>query len=180
MTPEEQKELSSKRLLDAALTSFAQEYRDLADTWRNLEAKAQGICTISGIFLAGALTLLTRSGQAIPCYLKILLGIAVIALCVAIVFSIFALRIAKIPFPPIGTTFMGFVEDIIAATEVDPDVVERNFVHDQLAVWENANAAMRSAIEKRAGHIDNAQITILVAILFSALSVLVLLIISKT
>jgi uncharacterized membrane protein YccF (DUF307 family) len=170
MTPEEQKELSSKRLLDAALTSFAQEYRDLADTWRNLEAKAQGICTISGIFLAGALT----------CYLKILLGIAVIALCVAIVFSIFALRIAKIPFPPIGTTFMGFVEDIIAATEVDPDVVERNFVHDQLAVWENANAAMRSAIEKRAGHIDNAQITILVAILFSALSVLVLLIISKT
>jgi hypothetical protein len=40
-------------LLRDALDAYQKEYRELIDKWRNLEGKAQGVVTVSGIFLAG-------------------------------------------------------------------------------------------------------------------------------
>jgi hypothetical protein len=42
-----------RSLLQVALEAYKDEYREISDSWRNTETKAQGAVAIAGIFMAG-------------------------------------------------------------------------------------------------------------------------------
>ncbi len=44
-----------EQLLASALEAYRQEYKELSESWRSLEAKAQAGVAVAGIFIAGVL-----------------------------------------------------------------------------------------------------------------------------
>ncbi len=122
-------------LLSTVLESYRDEYKEIVDTWRNLEAKAQANVAIAGIFIAGAFAYLRENAVPMHLYQKILLSSGIICLIITIGFSIVALRVRRLPAPPLGDYIDRLVRDLL---EVDNDeIIERmpHFMNDQIAGW---------------------------------------------
>ena len=62
------------------LDPYQAEYKDLFDAWKNIETKAQGAATTSGIFLAAAFAFAREFDPTTALVLKVLLASSVLAL----------------------------------------------------------------------------------------------------
>ncbi len=144
-------------------------YGELTDTWRGLEAKAQGATAIVGIFLAGAFVLASRAESLGPIE-KSLLLLAVGVLVAAAVVALFSLRVR---------TF-DTLEDIDSARDAARAVIEtednadaqariRKYVLDRVAQWRDASEALREQNHSKAGALGASQsVIILGAVLLLA------------
>ena len=77
------------------LDSLRAEYRELSETWRHIESKAQGAVTILGIFLAGVFAFIRLLPEDATPVEKWFLVAALALLAFSIVCAVLALRIRR-------------------------------------------------------------------------------------
>ncbi len=154
------------QLLAGALQSYRDEYKELSDTWRHVEGKAQGTITVSGIFLAAAFAFvrdLTGAGTGL--LEKSILAVAVGMLTATVILAVLSLRVREVVAPPLGESLDEMITDLSGVTDA-AEIAERlpRFVGDQLQMWKNANEAVDQVTKGKAGLVAWAQRLLLLAI----------------
>lgn len=152
-----------------ALESYREEYRDLSETWRSLDTKAQGLGAIAGIFLAA----LFAWARELPvtlgrCEHWLVVG-SILLLVGTILAVVLALRVRRVAAPPLGEETAQMVTDILRKQSAD-ELGERlaAFYHDQITAWKDTNRDMRQHADSKASRIGFAQATVLLAGVFAA------------
>jgi hypothetical protein len=166
---------SRDRLLTDALQSYRDEYRDLSDTWRHIDSKAQGTVAVAGIFLAAVFAFVRNLVTSAPgTSEKLLLVTGVLLLVAAVILSVFALRIREVVGPPLGQQIDGQIRALLQVTDTE-ELDERvpRFVGDQLTMWRNANLHAHGVNKAKADLVSWAQFVLLIAMVI--VSVLVVL-----
>ena len=78
------------QILERALAACTDEYREEADVWTTLETKAQVVITVAGVFLAAAFSFSLTAGISLN--IRILLGITLLALLLALICALWVLK----------------------------------------------------------------------------------------
>lgn len=154
------------QLLAGALQSYRDEYKELSDTWRHVEGKAQGTITVSGIFLAAAFAFvrdLTGAGTGL--LEKSVLAVAVGTLTATVILAVLSLRVREVVAPPLGESLDEMITDLSGLTHA-AEIAERlpRFIGDQLEMWKNANEAVDRVNKGKAGLVAWAQRLLLLSI----------------
>jgi hypothetical protein len=89
-------------LRDATLVAYLEEYKELTETWRSLESKAQGNIAVAGIFIAGSLAYLEKLSPQLQRHEQVFLLIAIACLIVSVILAILALKTQTITPPTAG------------------------------------------------------------------------------
>ena len=149
----------------SVVEAYSNEYKELADTWRNLETKAQNAITIAGIFIAGAFAYVRDIKLETHRTEKFLLGVCVCFLIASVVLSILALRLRKIAAPFMGDTLNKLVNDLLQVSE-DQEFLERlpNYYEDQITLWQQVKNETQEANRSKARFLWWAHITLVLAI----------------
>ena len=156
-----------------ALETYREEYRDLSETWRALDTKAQGQGGIAGIFLAALFAWARDLPAAFGGSERFLVISSILVLVAAIVGAVFAMQVRSVAAPPLGEETAGMVRDILRKQKPE-ELSERlaAFYNDQIASWKDTNEDMRGHIESKAARIQFAQgALLLAAVLVSMLSI---------
>lgn len=148
-------------LKDYSLRSFAEQYKDLMDTWKSLDLKAQGNVTIAGIFLAAAFTWTRNSQPAFSMLHKYLLISAIVLLFVSVAIAIFALFVKKVKQPPFGTNVYEMIRDL-ESIKINGDHIKK-FKNDEIKLWETTIKSITDKIAKKGYCILFAQLMLLAA-----------------
>jgi hypothetical protein len=153
-----------------ALESYREEYRDLSETWRSLDTKAQGLGAIAGIFLAALFAWARELPPTFGRCERFLVVGSILLLVGAIAAAVFALRVRKVAAPPLGEETAQMVTDILQKQNAD-ELGERltAFYNDQITSWKDTNMDMRKHAHSKASRIEFAEATLLLAAVFAAL-----------
>ena len=164
--PSKLRESLNKTVLD----SYRDEYKELNDTWKNLEGKAQGAVAIAGIFIAGAFAYTREIGPQGIRYEKIFLGASILCLIISVGLSILALKVRTVAAPPMGEHVDNLVQDLLQVDN-DAELLERipRFVADQVASWRVVSQEANESIKLKAKYLWGAHLCLAFAILTIAL-----------
>lgn len=153
--------------LRGALQAYQDEYRDLSDTWRHLDGKAQGTLATAGIFLAATFAFVKSfSEHQIPTGSRPALILAILLLVTSVVLAILCLRIRVVAAAPFGDRLETLTKDLMRIEKVE----ERNarapdFVREQIAMWRDVNEEMHQQNDRKAQLVLASQVVLLLAIL---------------
>lgn len=165
---QEEKILENKESLrQAALDVYRDEYKELSETWKSLETKAQGTVTIAGIFIAASFTFakdLTTTRLSFN--ENLILGAAIICLIISVLFSVMALKTREVDAPPSGERILEMTDHLIDL----PDLAERRvrFIYDQAKLWESVVRTTKDALYEKESFLRTAQGFLVVAVLLAA------------
>lgn len=154
-----------RQLFTEVEKDYRDEYRELLDTWKQLEGKAQASVGIAGLFLGGILGLASSFTPRTPCYERVLIAIVALALTAAVVLAVFALLIRLIPGAPLGSTMGQQAIDIIAIV-TESEVQERKdaFLQSRLNLWRGTVVALQTHNERKAMLVAAGQSLTIVAV----------------
>jgi hypothetical protein len=158
-----------------ALDAYREEYRDLSETWRSLDAKAQGTGAIAGIFLAAIFAWVRELPTWFGSTERRLVVAGIASLILSIIATVLALLIQRVAAPPLGDATGEMVRDIVAKQRAEelPDRVVA-LCNDQIDLWKESNADMTRVSESKALRIGIAQAALmLAAVLVSILAIVV-------
>ena len=157
-------------LQKAVLESYRDEYKELSETWRNLESKAQGAVTIAGIFIAGAFAYIREVGPQAHRSDRVFLGASILSLMISVLLSIWALRVRTVAAPPIGEYVDNLVRDLLQVDN-DAKLKERvmGFVTDQTDSWRRATRGAKESNKSKANYLLASHVFLVIAILTVAL-----------
>lgn len=152
------------KILDDSLDAFKEEYRELSETWRHIETKAQGTVSIAGIFIAAAFAFVHYLSETAPSCERLLLGLALALLGLCVLLSIAALAVREVKAAPIGETLYGMVTELVDAGEArDAESID-NFVRDQIGLWNEVNEEVRAVNHSKARYLLCAQVALVAAL----------------
>ena len=155
----------------SSLLGHAKDEHDrLLDTWKQVDAKAQGTAAIAGLFLAAAFAFVRNSGLAITREETVLLGISLSALVGSIAFSIWVLLLRDASAPLSATQVASMVKDALRMPK--EEIAERYdaLLFDTLSAWEGVADSLRDQLDSKTRCLGWAQ----KALLVSTFAVLVL------
>jgi len=147
-----------------ALDSYRDEYRDLSETWRNLDTKAQGLGAIAGIVIAAVFAWVRDLPASFNSYERIVVLVTLMLLVGAVIAAVLALQVRKVAAPPLGDMTAEMVHDLMEkgeATEHEQRLA--NFSNDQAETWRQTNNDMRQHCERKANWLSVGQIALLLA-----------------
>ena len=126
----EAKSALRKTILDA----YQNEYKDLSDTWRSLDTKAQGGITVAGIFLAAVFAYIEK--VTLTSFDRVFLVFAIALLVFTVFLAVKSLMIREVPSPPLGLCYDHYGTGLLSVKD-DLEFVERNdlFFYDVLMEW---------------------------------------------
>jgi len=166
-----------QELMRCALESYREEYQELSDRWRNLDAKAQGVGAIAGVFLAAAFAWARDVPVGFGCCERLLLAVGVLLLVGVVLSAVLALRLRSVSGVPTGLEIAKMVEDIrgvIVTSEAEQRILA--FCQDQTRLWKQANDDMRLMMPAKARWVQWGQWLLFVAtVAFGVLSIIVVL-----
>lgn len=158
--PDDPREL----LIRDALDGYKEEYRELSETWRSHDAKAQGTIAISGIFLAGMLAFVRTLTQTAAHTEKCLLTATAVLLTLSIICCLLVLWIRNVTSAPLGESLAALVKDLLRGEDgIAPEGL-LNYCHDQAEMWNRTNQDVEIVNKKKVRHLINAQVLLLLAI----------------
>lgn len=152
--------------LTAALEAYREEHRDLNETWRHLDSKAQGTAAIAGIFLAAAFVFVREINAIKPSvWIRHGLVLAIGCLVTSVAMAVLALRIRQVSTAPLGAPVGELAEDLMTIAD-DAERAARMpaFLRDQARPWKEINDDIRAANENKAMYVSRAQGWLLAAI----------------
>jgi len=159
-------------LLRLALEAYRDEYRDLSESWRNLDTKAQGLVAIAGIFLAAVFAWTRDLPTTFGTCERLLLVGSCLSLVAAVIAAIWALFIKMMSAPPLGEGTAHMVRDILRKSKKDLGARTEALYNDQITLWKKTNEEMRKHILVKARCIKFGQgALVLAAVLVSVLAV---------
>jgi hypothetical protein len=158
---------------ETVLDAYKAEYKELADTWRAIELKAQGAVVTAGIFIAAVLAFIGRLSNASRTGERILLTLVTISLMASVLFAIRALGVRRIKAPPRGDD-IACLASPMRDTQCADVLEERLFRMrgDVISLWRQGNAHIDGQSEVKAKCLWRAHLCLLSALAFSAVVVL--------
>lgn len=134
------------KLLEGVLKAYENEYKDLNDTWRMLESKAQALASVAGIFIAATFAFARDLQAAAPTSFRLALILAVLLLLLATVAGVAVLFVSSVQTPVGGAELARMVDDVSPLMR-DGEALERycNLLRDQARVWSQAIASLKVA-----------------------------------
>jgi hypothetical protein len=147
-----------------ALEAYREEYRDLSETWRSLDTKAQGLAAIAGIFLAALFAWARKVPASFGLWERRLVVAGIVVLVAAIVAAVLALEVRMVAAPPLGEETADMVSDILKKQKAD-EVQERiaGFYNDQITAWRDTNKDMAEESHSKASRVVFGQAALLLA-----------------
>jgi hypothetical protein len=138
-------------LSEIALETYREEYRDLSETWKHLDTKAQGIGAIGGVFLAASFAWARDGAMSLGDYSRPLLVAGILVLVATMVVAILALLVRRVAAPPLGDETAEMVRDILEKQTIEEApqrvVALRN---DQITAWKDTNNDLASKSHSKA------------------------------
>ena len=165
---------ASSDLLRLALEGYREEYRDLSETWRNLDGKAQGSGAIAGIFLAAVFAWVRPLAAGAGTLERVLLCASIVLLVASVVAAVLALQVRTVSAPPLGEETGKMIDDLLRPENVGelPERIPRLF-QDQIRAWRATNRETADANLGKADRVRDSQVALLAAAaLVAVLSVL--------
>ena len=162
-----------ERLIREGLNAYQEEYRELSETWRNLDAKAQGTIAISGIFLAGILAFVRALSTAATSIERLFLAAATALLTLCIVLSLLVLRIRTISGTPAGKSLEILINDLLQVEDGTTSERLLNYCRDQMQMWSTTNHDIEKANQEKADLLIKAQVILVIAIGCAAILTLI-------
>lgn len=151
-------------LLCFALDTYARAADDLTKALSGIDTKAQGTATIAGALLAALLTITGREGfsqmvRLMPGVMTSALGAAVLILSLALITSVRAMALLKVPLPYVPDQMADAIAQLrqLPEAEREPAVFE-NYYADVLAVSIKAAQKTRAALEEKTRRVRWAQL----------------------
>jgi predicted PurR-regulated permease PerM len=146
------------------LDSYRDEYRDLSETWRNLDTKAQGLGAIAGIFMAAVFAWVRDLPASFGMLERAVVIITLMLLVCAVVAAVLALQVRKVASPPFGDETAEMVRDILRKQK-DGELEERlaRLSNDQANTWRQTNKDMQQHCDRKACWLSVGQIALLLA-----------------
>jgi hypothetical protein len=140
------------------------EYKELSETWRHLDTKAQGNVVISGILLASVVAFLSKGQGPATGLDRALVTVAVVSLGATIVLAVRALRVQAVTGPPHFGSIQEVIDDFLrAATTEERSARIGGLVREELALWTECNGQIRKSVDTKATRLSWAQNGILLA-----------------
>lgn len=156
-----------KDAIKAAVDVHRDEAKDLADTWKHLDGKAQSVNTVAGVFLA-ALFAWSKGDKLSPCD-KIFYVAALVSLLAAVVTAILAMRVKTVSTSATSQQCFETLQLILQRPEAEHKARATAFFSDFLSSSIPANAEARAALMDKGRLLLSGQIAIVVAIAFVAI-----------
>ena len=160
----------TESLLSDVLTGYRDEYKELADIWKQLDSKAQGTITISGVFLAGVFAFARDLTDPTELWQKRLLTIATIFLVVSILSALRAIYVREVDIPPFGDGQNDLALDLIRNADVTDAETRRSYLRDQIRMWSVANGDVGALNDQKAWWTVRAQLILVAAIVCAAIA----------
>jgi hypothetical protein len=162
--------LTPRDFYEFALEYAKDEQDRLLDTWKQMDAKAQGTAAIAGLFLAAAFAFVRNTGLAITAQEKVLLGVSLFALVCSIGASIWVLLLREASSPLSASQVGKMVTDALRMPKEEASERYDALLFDTLSVWEVVTESLRSQLESKTRFLRWAQNALLV----STIAVLIL------
>ena len=145
--------------------SFQEEYKDLYDTWKSIDGKAQATATIAGIFLAAAFAIAREVPATFLPYQRTILVVAIVLLVATVCLCLFGLQIRRISSAPIGENSKQLVDDLLPSlTTRDQSERRQRFTKDTFDLWHLANEEFRKKSASKALWVTLGQVSLVAAI----------------
>lgn len=139
---------------NSLLSSYESEYKDLCDTWKIVESKAQSTITLSSVLLAAAFAMAKDLPLSFTPIDKCALSLAVFALALSIYAAVWALRIRKIHGPPLGRSLHQLTDDLIkSGGDTNCTAYFKTVAHN----WKETNMEISTNINDKSSIVDSAQ-----------------------
>jgi hypothetical protein len=139
-----------RQLADLWLSASGEQYKELAETWKALETKAQGAITVAGIFLAATFAF-AREAASLDTISKLLVGVTAILLVASVTVALLSLEIRQVLAPPMADFVEGGTRDLMKLqdAQLTEDLVAR-FVVDRANEWKQVNGTLAKENHKKA------------------------------
>jgi len=155
-------EVAEERLRDFALGACRDEYKDMLDSWRTLDVKAQGLTAIAGIFLGGLFALISKVSVHYSPFLRVLLVCCVLLLLTSFAGALRCLLIKPAKAAPSADIATAFAIGICDVADMGERAERtRIFYQDILERWKATNHSLLDAIQDKGSCIHDAQVALL-------------------
>jgi hypothetical protein len=156
-------------LLSEVLSGYRDEYKELADIWKQLDSKAQGVITVCGVFLAGVFAFARGITDPAETWQKILLTAATILLVLSVIVALRALRVREVELPPYGDEHHSLLTDLLRdGAPIDGETADA-YLRDQIRMWAKCNKSVYDANGTKADWTQTAQNILVGAIVCASL-----------
>ncbi len=164
-----------EQLLASALEAYRQEYKELSESWRSLETKAQGGMAVAGVFIAGVLAFVREIAGAKATVAETwLLVLSTIALVATVCAALLVLAVRRAPLPPLGAKFHELVTDLLAVgDETELEARAPLLIGDQIRLWKQVNEPLARMLQSKAFRLIVSQWCLFVAIVLAAVLTLI-------
>jgi hypothetical protein len=162
--PADNQDSADKRdFVDRLVLNYCEtEYRELSDTWRGLEQKAQGATAIVGIFLASAGILANHAG-ILSTESKMILLLAVVVILAAALFAVLSLRVRHFETLDAAETVRDEANKVFQSGREDGHAgAIREFLDSRVKNWVSANTALHEQNNEKAGYLSVAHVLIMI------------------
>ncbi len=155
---------SEHDMLASVVEACEFEYKDLQDSWRLLETKAQALASVSGVFIAGAFAFARDLAAGASRGTKFFLIVAVGMLLITTAYAVAALFVRPVRSPMGASGTSKLVDDLLRVSTPD-DFGTRycNYLRDQGRAWEVALQSFRTTNQIKARWLAAGQAILLVA-----------------
>jgi hypothetical protein len=131
---------TEEEILEKVLESYADEFKELSDTWKQLDQKAQGTTAIAGIFLAAVFAWAREVPKSMTSVELAILAIVTFLLVCSIGCALWSMRVRTATLPPFGKVTYEMAEDCCKALTV-PGAVS-SFYRQLASSWDDANSSL--------------------------------------
>lgn len=145
--------------------AYREEFAELVDSWKALETKAQGTAAVAGIFFAAVFAFVRDLEGKADLLRGYGLIIATASLGLAVGAGLMALRIRKIPRPPLGADTQKLVNDLLALESSELGQRLPLFYNDLSGRWAKVNNDLADANDKKSTWLLVSQALLALAIL---------------
>lgn len=131
-----------------ALDELKAEHAELWDSWKVVEAKAQPIAALAGVFLAGIFAYLTQLPKASSDLERLLLLFIAVTLVFSALCALQAIWVVEVNSPYLSSEDINEIDDLIRVSSDEAELFARHERLIQAATtrWTGACAALRLAL----------------------------------
>lgn len=141
--------VTEEDILEKVLESYSDEFKELSDTWKQLDQKAQGTTAIAGIFLAAVFAWARDVPSNLTPFELTILSLVVLLLAFSIGCALSSMRVRTATLRPFGRGTHDMADDCCGAIEDDPTMAAR-FYRQLAKSWHEANEALARQVSDKA------------------------------
>lgn len=150
------------QLLEIALAAHGEAYKELTQSWRAIETKAQGTVALAGIFMAAAFAFVRDVPEDVGRATLVLFGVAVVLLTFSAIGAVWAQRVRTIPASP-SLLVHRWIEAIRKLPTEEQAARLPGFYEEYNDAWVTTNGKLMDLIRSKARSVMIAQMALLIA-----------------